>query len=72
MTIKTLKILAKKVMNLLELRKKTKDVSDLNKELEKYTSLFNKREFKYSVVYNSSYLFKVLLVCICLLTSLSL
>lgn len=42
--IETLKILAKQVMNLLELRKKTKDVSDLNKELEKYTSLFNKSQ----------------------------
>ena len=42
--IETLQILAKQVMNLLELRKKTKDVSTLNKELEKYTSLFNKSQ----------------------------
>lgn len=42
--IETLQILAKQVINLLELRKKTKDVITLNKELEKYTSLFNKSQ----------------------------
>ncbi|MGO4816803.1 GAF domain-containing protein [Flavobacterium sp. W22_SRS_FP1] len=42
--IEALKILGKQVMNLLELRKTSKDVNSLVNELEKYTYLFNQSQ----------------------------
>jgi PAS domain S-box-containing protein len=42
--IDALKILGKQVMNLLELRKKSKEVTSLVAELEKFTNLFNQSQ----------------------------